>query len=160
MRTINLISCVLLTLGLEANAGDTFPSDTGADSADMQQDNTTAFQTLKNAEALESAYIGFAAMPSENLKSLREIMSSSEAESTLVLLYEQGNLTAKLYAIIGLQLLEQEDAARKLIQDARQFHGTTVRTMDGCVIFERPFDDLLQEVEEGRYAQLFAGTGS
>ncbi|WP_141736391.1 hypothetical protein [Oligoflexus tunisiensis] len=158
MRTINLISCVLLTLGFEMKAENKV-YDAGADSAEMKQDPLQmAFDSLKSAEALESPYIGFAAMPSEKLKNLREILGSSEAEPTLLLLYEEGNLVGKMYAIIGLQLLEKTDLAQNLIQDAYKFQADTLRTMDGCVIFDRPLPDLLKEIEAGYYKQLFAET--
>ncbi|HYX32020.1 MAG TPA: hypothetical protein VE954_02825 [Oligoflexus sp.] len=135
------------------------PADAAMNTSLLKQETLqTAFEHLQAAEVLESAYIGKAGAPSENLQDLRIIIKSSEAEPTLFALYEKGNLTAKMYAIIGLQLLQKKDQAQALITDAQQFPEEKVTTIEGCLVFDRTVQEVLKAIEDGYYVESFGET--
>ncbi len=121
----------------------------------LQNDPEAAYSRLKNAQTLESAYIGFAGILSENLRALREILQSEKAESQLHELYQSGTWTAKLYAIIGLQLLAKPGLAQSLIEDASQYQSEVIEAMEGCVIYQTTVGEALKMIQDGYYVEQF-----
>jgi hypothetical protein len=111
---------------------------------------------LTDVKILESAYVGDAGSPSENLEQLRAILKSEDAPSNLIHLYEAGTLPAKLYAIIGLQLLGEHELAQSFIDDAYQFQFEFVDTLEGCILFQSQVGELLKRISEGYYLKQFA----
>jgi hypothetical protein len=114
-----------------------------------------ALSQLKKAETLESAYIGFAGSLSENLRQLQVLLSRDKAKTHFQELYQSGSLAAKMYAIIGLQLLEENAAAQSLLEDARQYQTQNIQVMEGCVIYQTQLDEVLDRIAKQSYAEEF-----
>ncbi len=121
----------------------------------LQNDPEAAYSRLKNAQTLESAYVGFAGILSDNLQALREILQSDKAESQLHELYQSGTWIAKLYAIIGLQLLEKPGLAQSLIEDVSQYQSEVIEAMEGCVIYQTTVGEALKMIQDGYYVEQF-----
>jgi hypothetical protein len=116
----------------------------------------TGFSSLVQAEILESAYVGDAGSLSENLQDLQVILRSGNNAELLQRLYEQGTLVAKLYAIIGFQLLDERDLSLDLIKKAGAYSSESINVMEGCILHERHVGDLLGVIAEGYYRDMFA----
>lgn len=123
---------------------------------DLPQKVQLAFDHLRSAVRLESAHVGDAGVLSENLEQLREILAVGKSEPLLKRLYEEGSLAGKLYAIIGLQLLEDTDLSSALIQDAYQFSEEKLETLEGCILYEKKVGDILRSISQGYYRDDFA----
>lgn len=121
----------------------------------MRQDSVAALNQLKSAQTLESAHIGFAGILSSNLLALREVIEHDKAVSLLEELYQNGSLTAKLYAIIGFQLLQKTELAQTFIDDASQYQSTEIEAMEGCVIYKTTVGDALKMIRDGYYVEQF-----
>ncbi len=115
-----------------------------------------AFDHLKISTRLESAHVGDAGTLSENLKQLREILALGKSEPLLERLYEEGSLAGKLYAIIGLQLLEDTELSLDLIEDADQFAEKDLETLEGCILHKRKVGAILDDIRRGYYKDDFA----
>lgn len=121
----------------------------------FRQDIEAALNQLKNAQTLESAYVGFTGALSENLRYLREVAGQEKAESLLQQIYDTGSLTGKLYAIIGFQLLDKNDLAKTLIKDAYQYQSEEIDAMEGCIIYRTTVGEALARIDEGYYVNEF-----
>ncbi len=115
-----------------------------------------ALDHLKTSTRLESAHVGDAGTLSENLKQLREILAFGKSEPLLKRLYEEGSLAGKLYAIIGLQLLEDTELSLALIEDAYQFSEEDLTTLEGCILYKKKVGAILGDIERGYYKDDFA----
>lgn len=113
------------------------------------------FYQLKDALILESAYVGFAGSLSENLVYLRVLLGNEKAEDLMLQLYEAGSLPAKLYAIIGLQLLDKNAQAQSFLLDAEKFQKEEVQAMEGCIIYTIKVGELLPRIANGYYRDQF-----
>jgi hypothetical protein len=114
-----------------------------------------AFYQLKDALILESAYVGFVGSLSENLVYLRDLLGNEKAEELMLQLYEAGSLPAKLYAIIGLQLLDKNEQAQSYLLDAEKFQKADIQSMEGCIIYTTKVGDLLPRIASGYYREQF-----
>ncbi|MFW7381912.1 MAG: hypothetical protein ACOH5I_24105 [Oligoflexus sp.] len=114
-----------------------------------------AFEQLRDSEILESSRVGFAGSLSHPMINLFWILESPEAEELLLMLYDQGQLAAKMYAIIGMQILGQQDLVVDLVKDASQYKNEYLATMDGCIIDEQLVRDVLMSIRRGIYRQMF-----
>jgi hypothetical protein len=115
-----------------------------------------AFSSLLQAEILESAYVGDAGSLSENLQNLRVLLKSENSRELLRRLHEHGTLIAKLYAIIGFQILEERDLSLDLIKKTDPYSSEFVAVMEGCIFYERNVGELLEVIAKGYYKNMFA----
>ena len=114
-----------------------------------------SFEQLRDVETLESSRVGFAGSLSQPMINLFWILESPKAEELMLLLYEQGQLAAKMYAIIGLQMLEQQNLVVDLVKDASQYNNEYLATMDGCIMDEQLVRNVLMAIRRGIYRQMF-----
>jgi hypothetical protein len=114
-----------------------------------------ALSQLKSTVTLESAFVGFVGSLSENLQRLQVVLKQDKAEVHLQELYQSGNLVSKMYAIIGLQLLNRNVAAQALLDDARQYQAESIQLMEGCVIYQAQVHDVRNQIAEGYFVEEF-----
>lgn len=150
---LSLLALSLVTLPAVSSAATAAPS---SDATLLEEG--AALQQLARAGQLQSAFIGFAALPSPNLALLRTIVEAEDAGTQLRQLYEEGDLAGKIYALIGLQLKGEANLAATLLDDAAQYAELSLETMEGCVISSVSLGEVLDRVREGVYAESFAAT--
>lgn len=110
---------------------------------------------LAKTDTLESAYVGFVLSRSQYLDLLIQLVESPDASARLERLFEEGSLAGKMYALIGLQLLDDSASYSRLYKRAAAFNSDLIRTYDGCVMNKIPAEEALQRIQAGEYRQSF-----
>ena len=116
-----------------------------------------ALHSLKQAEALESSRVGFAAQLSPRLQELMVVLSEPNAVALMKNLYAEGTLAGKMYALIGLQLADQAALSSDLIAEASEQAGAgaTIEMFEGCILHEVNLDQVLPRIADGSWSASF-----
>ena len=104
---------------------------------------------LAKVEHFAFGGVGFAGVMSEGEKDYRVIRQHPLAIAQFARLYREGNLQAKLYAVVGMRQLapgRYDEFVREL-----RLSKQTVVTMHGCIVSEEPLSEELKQIEKGNY---------
>lgn len=114
-----------------------------------------AVHDLKVVDTVQSSRIGFTAAISPQLVQLLTLLDDPDAVQLLRELYEQGSLAGKMYAIIGLQMIGQQDLANEWLRDAQQYAALEIGVFEGCVLNTSQVSNVLERIQEGTYSESF-----
>ncbi|MGB9241953.1 MAG: hypothetical protein WA718_07500 [Terriglobales bacterium] len=92
----------------------------------------------------------YARIISPGEKDYRTVFNRGSALEDFEKVYSAGNSQAKCYALVGIRRL---DPARfkELAQPLRD-SKETVTTMSGCILSREVFEDVIKQIESGRYS--------
>jgi hypothetical protein len=94
--------------------------------------------------------VGYAAITSPGETDYRTVFNRSSALEDFEKLYSTGNLQAKCYALAGIHMLNPA-RFKELAQPLRD-SKETVNTMTGCILSREACDDVIKQIELGRFS--------
>jgi hypothetical protein len=112
-----------------------------------------AVQTLKDADRLCAAQIGYSGLAPSELLAWRIIVHTPGRDSIFAELIRSPSRVTQLYGLIGLKLTNQdlyEVAARGLALDQ-----SLVPTTIGCIVSDSHMADVLVQIREGIWTREF-----
>jgi hypothetical protein len=103
-----------------------------------------AFEKLKTAERFDSTHIGEAGILSQYVEAFRVMLALPEhmAGSQFRALYATASPEGKLYALSGLYFTDSKQFATEVARLAND--RTVVKTMNGCILMERPIAEVVR----------------
>ena len=104
---------------------------------------------LSKVERFAFGPTGYAAETSVGEKDFRTVLGRRSALKDFEKLFAEGNIQAKSYALVGIHKLDParfRDLARP-VRESKE----SVRIMQGCIISDEPFADILRQIESGQY---------
>ncbi len=161
MHCHRIISAGLLSLALMSPyylAAAHTATDSRGKTAIALRDQTMdeAYQLLAKTDVLESAYVGFTLSRSKNLEALMNMLETEpDARARMQKLFFEGSMSGKMYALIGLQIIDEEEAARLLSVQLESNKAEFIKTYDGCVLNMETVEQALQKIEKGVYRESF-----
>ena len=115
-------------------------------------DTTDPFKILVESKCFRLGPVGFAAVtPPEKIALLR-LIERKDASAVLEQLYTKGKTAGKLYALIGLRIVDKYKY-NELVPQLRD-DASMVDTMGGCIILTEPVQQIVEAIDEGLYEQL------
>lgn len=100
------------------------PQELGLDAEDV-----ASVQTLANADAFRGEAVGFSGEPTAEVAALRRLARHREASRVFVLVVERGTLSAQLFALAGLYVVDPPRFQEKLA--SYRTLGTPVKVLHG-----------------------------
>ncbi|MFA5784990.1 MAG: hypothetical protein WC962_08940 [Phycisphaerae bacterium] len=148
MRLIIAI-LILLTIiaGCRDIAGPTQPL-----SGCLEWDNssmTDPYEMLVKSRCFRLGGVGFTGAIAPEQAALQKIISRPDASTVLEQLYTQGHTAGKLYALIGLHIVDV-DKYYLLAPELRE-DDSMVDSQGGCIIFQKKVSFIIAAADEGFY---------
>ena len=118
----------------------------------QQTDVAIAYETLLKAKFFSLGGIGEGGLISSGESAFRVILSSSEAVALFQRVLKSENLPAKIYALCAFHVIDKKAyaiAAKKI-----KAGNPSVPIMTGCIQYSTPADEILANIEGGKYDDL------
>ena len=112
-----------------------------------------AAATLRDAEHLTGAAIGYAGVTPVEVLAWRVIRRAGDGDSVFLDLTYSPSRVTQLYGLIGLRVGDHrayEEARARLLVD-----GSQVSTFIGCVIFPHSMSELIAAIDTGIWSRSF-----
>ncbi len=106
-------------------------------------------------DSFDSAAVGVAGTPSENVKSLRYLFKLPEADTIFKSLLTHGKLAGQLYALMGLYVTDNAFFKDK-IKSYQNMSGA-IKGQDGCTGGEDKIADIADGMTKGESPRFFLG---
>ena len=111
----------------------------------------TAVERLTRVERFVFGGVGIAGVISSGEEDYRAILARPSATADFERLFSTGNIQARCYALVGIRKLNPE-RFKELKQSLRN-SNKQVATMKGCIVSHEPLEDVIKQIDAGRYSR-------
>ena len=139
--------------------------------SELTKDGRQAYAKLLKVRMFAVGPVGYGAQTSEAELALKVLLTEREANRALKSLVHDANPEGRLYALVGLRLInigafkleiERYQARPESMEEksnpADRFRTTAkgqVKTARGCLIFDQPFQSIVNKIQAGDYDHEF-----
>lgn len=117
-------------------------------------DVSNAESALSKTSSFSLGGVGVAGTMSAGERELREVLKEPDAATRLENMLPNASPAGRLYGLLGLRVRDRARYQRALAKYG--MNDAKVQTARGCMLGEKPYRDLVKEIEKGDYDSFLA----